>query len=60
MNSTKWTAPEYVLHIKPLPADDGDDDGVRRLRRLLKSLARYWGFQVKGIRPPLPEEQEAG
>lgn len=50
---------EYVLHIRVLPSDDGDDAGIRRLRRLLKNLVRNWGFRCVALRPPLPEEREA-
>lgn len=39
---------EYVLHIKAMPTYDGDDAGIRRLRRLLKCLVR--SFNLRCIR----------
>jgi len=61
MPSAKENKPvEYVLHLRVMPTDDGDDKGIRRLRRLLKNLVRHWGLRCVAIRPPMPDETEAG
>jgi hypothetical protein len=43
--------PRFVLHLTALPRDN-DDDGMRRLRAVLKLLLRGFGFRCTWISYP--------
>ncbi len=48
----------YTLTIHPTP-DRSDPDGVRRLRRVLKSLLRAYGFRCERCEPTPDEKEES-
>ena len=48
----------YELTIRPLP-EDGDPDGIRRLRWALKTLLRAYRLRTIRIREVAPDEGDA-
>lgn len=48
----------YELTIRPLP-EDGDPDGIRRLRWALKTLLRAYRLRTIRIREVAPDEGDS-
>lgn len=44
--------PRFVLYLTALPRPGGDDNGMRRLKAILKALLRCWGFKCTWITYP--------
>jgi hypothetical protein len=44
--------PQFVLHLEAQPRPGGDEDGMRRLRAILKVLLRSFGFKCTRIDYP--------
>lgn len=50
--------PRYLLTLQPTP-DKTDPDGIRRLRRALKSLLRCFGLRCVRIEPDPNQQHQA-
>lgn len=52
----KTKHPEFIVRLRCLPVDHGDQDGIRRLRAFLKCAIRSWRIQCVALRAARPDE----